>query len=161
MEVDKVKFKIKSAALDIRGLRAQDPTFSSRDHLLLVLHHLRILCLLPAIMQPTPIFPGLGHHLAQAPALPAAIQDQTTPKKAFDIDSLLSRLDRPAPRVIVEETWMADASCSPWLLLWGHVLLSSVALPTCSLPRLCSAPAALWTTQWRVQMSVPPVQPQR
>ncbi|XP_069599570.1 homeobox protein not2-like [Ranitomeya imitator] len=54
-------------------------------------------------MQPTPIFPGLGHHLAQAPALPAAIQDQTTPKKAFDIDSLLSREDRPAPRVIVEE----------------------------------------------------------
>ncbi|CAJ0942121.1 unnamed protein product, partial [Ranitomeya imitator] len=61
------------------------------------------LCLLPAIMQPTPIFPGLGHHLAQAPALPAAIQDQTTPKKAFDIDSLLSREDRPASRVIVEE----------------------------------------------------------
>ncbi|XP_069599568.1 homeobox protein not2-like [Ranitomeya imitator] len=59
--------------------------------------------LLPAIMQPTPIFPGLGHHLAQAPALPSAIQDQTTPKKAFDIDSLLSRKDRPGPRVIVEE----------------------------------------------------------
>ncbi|XP_069601059.1 homeobox protein not2-like [Ranitomeya imitator] len=54
-------------------------------------------------MQPTPIIPGLGQHLAQAPALPAAIQDQTTPKKAFDIDSLLSREDRPAPRVIVEE----------------------------------------------------------
>ncbi|XP_069599573.1 homeobox protein notochord-like [Ranitomeya imitator] len=54
-------------------------------------------------MQPTPIFSGLGHHLAQAPALPAAIQDQTTPKKDFDIDSLLSREDRPAPRVIVEE----------------------------------------------------------
>ncbi|XP_077135847.1 homeobox protein not2-like [Ranitomeya variabilis] len=54
-------------------------------------------------MQPTPIYSGLGHHLAQAPALPAAIQEQERTKNTFDIDSILSREDRPAPRVIVEE----------------------------------------------------------
>ncbi|XP_073513970.1 homeobox protein not2-like [Phyllobates terribilis] len=60
-------------------------------------HHLRILHLLPAIMEHTPVYPGLGHHLA-----PAAIQEQTRPKNGFDIDSILSREDRPAPRVSVE-----------------------------------------------------------
>ncbi|XP_073442918.1 homeobox protein not2-like [Dendrobates tinctorius] len=54
-------------------------------------------------MQPTPIFPGLGHDLSQAPALPVAIQDHSRPRKTFDIESILSREDRPAPRVAVEE----------------------------------------------------------
>ncbi|XP_073442913.1 homeobox protein not2-like [Dendrobates tinctorius] len=54
-------------------------------------------------MQPTPIFPRLGHHLDQTPALPAAMRDQTRPRNAFDIDSILSREDRRAPRVIVQE----------------------------------------------------------
>ncbi|XP_075188672.1 homeobox protein not2-like [Anomaloglossus baeobatrachus] len=53
-------------------------------------------------MQHTSVYPVPGHHPAQLPALPAAIQGQTRPKTSFDIDSLLSREDRAAPRVLLD-----------------------------------------------------------
>ncbi|XP_063808388.1 homeobox protein notochord-like [Pseudophryne corroboree] len=45
-----------------------------------------------------PVFPGFGHHLAQSPTMPVASEVQRGPKLSFNIDSILSKPDKPAPK---------------------------------------------------------------
>ncbi|XP_066430670.1 homeobox protein notochord-like [Eleutherodactylus coqui] len=46
----------------------------------------------------SPVFPGFSHHLPQPPTMPASTEVQRNPKISFDIDSILSKADKPAAR---------------------------------------------------------------
>ncbi|XP_075044229.1 homeobox protein notochord-like [Mixophyes fleayi] len=48
-----------------------------------------------------PVFPGFGHHLAQPPTMPVATEMQRSPKLSFNIESILSKPDKPASKATV------------------------------------------------------------
>ncbi|KAM4809635.1 homeobox protein notochord-like [Rhinophrynus dorsalis] len=58
-----------------------------------------------------PVFPSFGHHLAEPATMPVGRDVQRNPKLSFNIDSILSRTDRPSPKVAVERpSWQAPPS---------------------------------------------------
>ncbi|XP_044129164.1 homeobox protein notochord-like [Bufo gargarizans] len=58
----------------------------------------------------SPVFPGFGHHLAQPPTMPVATEMQRSPKISFNIDSILSKVDKPAPKFMVDRSgWQSPS----------------------------------------------------
>ncbi|KAG8541204.1 hypothetical protein GDO81_029474 [Engystomops pustulosus] len=59
----------------------------------------------------SPVFQGFGHHLAQPPTMPVPTEVQRSPKISFNIDSILSKTDKPAaPKVVVERpSWQTPS----------------------------------------------------
>ncbi|NP_001164669.1 notochord homeobox [Xenopus tropicalis] len=88
----------------------------------------------------SPVFPAFGHHLAEHPAMSISSELPRTPKASFNIDSILSRADRPVPKVSMEmPSWQPPSPPSvPYRYSYGMMPYPPVWLikPTVGYPSM-------------------------
>ncbi|KAG8453231.1 hypothetical protein GDO86_000022 [Hymenochirus boettgeri] len=92
----------------------------------------------------SPVFPGFGHHLAEPLTMPRVTELPRTPKFSFNIDSILSRTDRPAPKAPVDmPSWQPPSPPSmPYRYSYGTVPYPPVWVikPSAGYPSLAQQP---------------------